>query len=193
MGSLIALEDSVLAVVDTQAGFLDRVDPERGRLFLDKTVWLVAVAARLGVPMLVTVENEADRGGVHPAVAAVLPAGVDVHDKTSFGLCDDTGVWGALAALGRGTVILCGMETDVCVAQSALGLVDRGLRPYVVLDATASPRDGHELGLERLRGAGVPLVSTKGVFTEWVRTPAACRAFEAAHPQLFTPDGPVLI
>jgi hypothetical protein len=31
------------------------------------------------------------------------------------------------------------------------------------------------------------------VFTEWVRTPTACRAFEAAHPQLFTPDGPVLI
>ena len=62
-----------------------------------------------------------------------------------------------------------------------------------MLDATASPGDGHELGLERLRGAGVPLVSAKGVFTEWVRTPAACRAFEEAHPQLFAADAPVLI
>jgi hypothetical protein len=79
------------------------------------------------------------------------------------------------------------------VSQSALGLLDRGLRPHVVLDATASPGDGHELGLERLRGAGVPLVSAKGVFTEWVRTPAACRAFEEGHPQLFASDAPVLI
>jgi nicotinamidase-related amidase len=193
MAPLIALDDSLLAVVDVQAGFLERVDPARGRLFLDRTVWLVAVAARLGVPMLVTIENEADWGGVHPSVAAELPAGVDVHDKASFGLCEDPRTWDALAALGRDTVIVCGMETDVCVAQSALGLMDRGLHPHVVLDATASPRDGHELGLERLRAAGVPLVSTKGVFTEWVRTPAACRAFEAAHPELFTPDAPVLI
>ncbi|HEX2414766.1 MAG TPA: isochorismatase family protein [Thermoleophilaceae bacterium] len=193
MGSLIALDDSVLAVVDVQAGFLDRVEPERGGRFLERITWLVAVAARLEVPMLVTVENESAWGGVHASVAAELPAGVAVHDKRSFGLCDDRRVWEALVAVERKTVILCGMETEVCVAQSALGLLDRGLAPHVVLDAITSPRDGHELGLERMRGAGVPRVSAKGVFMEWVRTPEACRGFEAAHPQLFASDAPVLI
>jgi hypothetical protein len=88
--------------------------------------------------------------------------------------------------------VLLGLETDVCVAQSAIGLRERGLDARVVMDATASPGDAHEYGLERLRGAGVPLVSAKGVFMEWVRTPAACRAFEAAHSELFT-DAPVLV
>ena len=93
MGSLIALDDSVLAVVDVQAGFLDRVEPERGGRFLERITWLVAVAARLEIPMLVTVENEAEWGGVHPSVTAELPAGMAVHDKRSFGLCDDRRAW----------------------------------------------------------------------------------------------------
>ena len=138
-------------------------------------------------------ENPADWGGVHPAVAAELPGHEVVHEKRSFALGEDPQIWQTVSSLGRSTVILCGMETDVCVAQSALGLADAGLRPHVVADATASPRDGHELGLERLRGAGVPLVSAKGVFMEWVRTPEACRAFEEAHPELFDSRAPVLI
>jgi len=192
MASLLEVEDSVLVAVDVQPGFLARVESERADRFLARAAWLVGVAVALEVPVLATTENAGQWGGVHEAIAARLPAGAVAHDKRVFGLADDPPVLAALKRAGRGSVLLLGMETDVCVAQSAIGLRDRGLDARVVMDATASPGDAHEHGLERLRGAGVPLMSAKGVFMELVRTPAACRAFEAAHPELFT-DAPVLV
>jgi nicotinamidase-related amidase len=192
MASLLEVEDSLLVAVDVQPGFLARVEPERADRFLARAAWLVGVAVALEVPVLATTENAGQLGGVHEAIAARLPPGAVAHDKRVFGLTDDPPVLAALERAGRGSVLLLGMETDVCVAQSAIGLRDRGLDARVVMDATASPGDAHEHGLERLRGAGVPLMSAKGVFMEWVRTPAACRAFEAAHPELFT-DAPVLV
>ncbi|HZN89117.1 MAG TPA: isochorismatase family protein [Thermoleophilaceae bacterium] len=192
MASLLEIDDSLLVAVDVQPGFLARVEPERAAESLGRAAWLVGVAAALEVPVLATTENADRWGGVHEAIAARLPAGAEVHDKRVFGLAGDPPVLAALEGTGRRSVVLLGLETDVCVAQSAIGLRERGLDARVVMDATASPGDAHEHGLERLRGAGVPLVSAKGVFMEWVRTPAACRAFEAAHPELFT-DAPVLV
>jgi nicotinamidase-related amidase len=77
---------------------------------------------------------------------------------------------GALEQTGRRTVILVGLETDVCVAQSALGLLERGYRVAVVADATGSPGTAHAFGIERMRDAGAIIVSVKGLFYEWVRT-----------------------
>ena len=66
--------------------------------------------------------------------------------------------------------MLVGMETDVCVAQSALGLLDTGYRVVVVRDAVAAPGAAHEQGLDRMRDAGAVLIGTKGLFYEWTRT-----------------------
>jgi nicotinamidase-related amidase len=66
--------------------------------------------------------------------------------------------------------VLCGLETDVCVAQSALGLLDTGKRVVVVEDAVASPGAAHAQGLARMSRAGVELVGVKGLGYEWLRT-----------------------
>ena len=92
-------------------------------------------------------------------------------------------------ATGRDTAVLVGMETDVCVAQSALGLLDRGLRVAVVSDATYSPGTMHDHGLRRIADAGGVVVHAKGVYYEWVRTVDAALAFERAHPDLAAPPG----
>ena len=68
-----------------------------------------------------------------------------------------------------GTTVLVGLETDVCVAQSALGLAAAGYRVAVIDDACGSPAPNHAAGLRRLRDAGVVVTNTKGIFYEWVR------------------------
>jgi nicotinamidase-related amidase len=73
-------------------------------------------------------------------------------------------------ATGRPTAVLVGFETDVCVYQSAVGLLDAGLRVLVVEDATGSPGEFHARGLSRLREAGVALTHCKALAYEWVRT-----------------------
>ena len=95
-------------------------------------------------------------------------------------------------AAGRGTVVLTGLETDVCVAQSALGLLDRGHRVVVVEDAVGSPGRAHAAGLDRMRRAGAIPVVAKQLHYEWMRTVERSRAFRAAHPDLVQPPGVVL-
>ena len=61
-------------------------------------------------------------------------------------------------------------ETDVCVMQSALGLMQQGFRVVVLSDATGSPGESHQAGIERMRDAGAVISTVKGTFYEWVRT-----------------------
>ena len=75
-----------------------------------------------------------------------------------------------------------GLETDVCVAQSALGLLQEGFDVVAVADACGSPGTAHEFGLERMRGAGVMVTSAKTVYYEWVRTVEGSREQRARWP-----------
>jgi nicotinamidase-related amidase len=75
----------------------------------------------------------------------------------------------AVRSAGRGTAVLAGFETDVCVAQSAIGLLELGFRAVVLEDAvyTNSARE-HERGLIRMAGAGVERNHCKGLTFEWL-------------------------
>jgi hypothetical protein len=137
----------------------------------------------------VTEEDAATNGPTDPAIAAHLPPGTPILPKAVFGLADDQAIMEAVESTGRRTAILVGAETDVCVAQSAIGLADRGFRVVVVSDATFSPGSMHDHGLAHLRDAGVDVRHAKGIYYEWVRTLAAARAFPDEHPELTSPPG----
>ena len=163
---LLDREDSVLVVVDVQPGFLPA---EADRAVL-RMAWLVAVAARLGVPVVVTEEEPGRNGATHATLAERLPAETPVFTKPTFGLAGTPEILAAVHATGRGTVVLVGAETDVCVAQSAIGLRESGFTCVVVDDATFSPGEMHERGLARIAAAGVARNHAKGVTYEWLRT-----------------------
>jgi nicotinamidase-related amidase len=188
---LVDAADSVLVVIDVQQGFLARVEAERQVGFLERIAFLAETARFVGVPVIATVESPADWGGLHPDLVAPL-ADAPVLPKAVFGLADDPGVLPTVAATGRRTVVLVGMETDVCVAQSALGLLDRGYHVVVVEDAVVSPGSAHGYGLERMRLAGVVPVCAKQLHYEWVRTVAASRRFHAERPGFVDPPGVLL-
>lgn len=186
--------DSQLVIVDVQERFYDAARLERGddarhALVVARCAWLAGVAAGLGVPILVTEEDPARNGPTYASVLERLPAGTPRLGKPVFGLADVPEIWSAITATGRGTIVLAGLETDVCIAHSALGLLDRGLRAVAVTDAVFSLGATHEHGLDRMRAAGAELLHAKGVYYEWVRTLAAARAFEAAHVDLADPPG----
>jgi nicotinamidase-related amidase len=185
MARLLERDASALIVVDAQPGFAEA----EGAGILARIAWLVGVAGALGVPIVVTEEDPDRNGSTHPDIAARLPAGTTVHVKPIFGLAEVPAILAAVEATGRDTAVLVGMETDVCVAQSALGLLDRGMRVAAVADATYSPGAMHEHGLRRIADAGGVIVHAKGVYYEWVRTLDAARAFARAHQDLAEPPG----
>ena len=188
---LIDRSDSVLIVVDAQPGFSGTSDDDKAAAAQARRVaaWLVGVAAALGVPVIVTEEDPATNGPTHAVVADALPSSAAVFRKAVFGLADVPEILAAVERTGRRTAILVGAETDVCVAHSAVGLVDRGFRVVIVADATFSPAAMHEHGLRQVRDAGAEVRHAKGVYYEWIRTVEAARRFKTAHAALMTPPG----
>ena len=118
-----------------------------------------------------------------------LPAGAVVLPKPVFAAADNPAIRSALNVTGRSTVVLVGLETDVCVAHSAISLRARGYHVAAIADALFSPGAAHHNGLDRLRAEGVQLLSAKELLYDWTRTLADVRALLAAHPELEPPPG----
>ena len=146
-----------------------------------KAVWVKAHVAS-GVKTNVVTEEEPERNGATDArVAERLPTGTPVFTKPTFGLASTPEILDAVRGSSRGTVVIIGCETDVCVAQSAVGLRAAGFACVVVEDATFSPGEMQERGLARVVSEGVARNHAKGVTYEWLRS------VEDAHAVLGDP------
>jgi len=163
---LVRREESVLVVVDAQPGFV--AAEEAGAKALQRIAWMAGAATLLDVPVVVVEEGPQRNGHTDPSILERLP-GAPVIQKLTFGLTGHEPAVEAVRATGRGTAVLVGFETDVCVAQSAIGLLELGLRAVVLEDAvyTNSARE-HERGLTRMSSAGVERSHCKGLLFEWL-------------------------
>ena len=164
-------QDCVVIVIDAQPGFypaeLPATDRERAEQALERAAWLTAVAGALDVPIVVTEEEPELNGATDPRFDATAAPRLR---KPTFGLAGTPEILAAVQATNRPTAVLVGFETDICVYQSAVGLLDEGLHVIAVEDATFSPGEMHDRGLTRLRDAGVQLTHCKAIAYEWVRT-----------------------
>lgn len=172
-------EDSVLIIIDAQEGFygdqLPAEETARAHEALGRMVWLADVATRLGVPAVITEEDPQQNGPTFPGIADRLrdPSALV---KPTFGLAGTPAIIQAIEETGRKTAVLVGFETDVCVAQSAIGLLERGMRVVVVEDAVFSPGEMHARGIGRIAAAGIEINHCKGLAYEWARTLERSRA-----------------
>ena len=185
---LIDRDDSILVVIDAQPAFLDKLPTRERAALVSRLCWLIGVATWLRIPLVVTAEDLPHLGGVAPEVAQMLP-NTRPFDKVIFGLADDPTILAAVAGANRKTTIMTGLETDVCVAQSALGLLERGYRVVAVADATGSPGTAHDAGLSRMREAGVVIVNVRNLYYEWLRTVEQVRRFRTECANLQVPEG----
>ncbi len=162
--------DSVLAIIDVQERLAAVMPPGARAAMFANTRILLAAAARLGIPVLVTEQYPKGLGSTAVELAEMLPAGTPRMEKTCFSSAGAEAFSAALEASGRAQVILAGMEAHVCVLQSALDL--RAVRPeiFVVADACCSRNpQNHSNAMERLRAAGVVVTNTESVVFEWLR------------------------
>ena len=103
---------------------------------LERIAWMAGLAALLDVPAVVVEEGPQRNGHTDPLILERVPAGTPVIEKPTFGLAAHEAAVDAIRATARGTAVLVGFETDVCVAQSAIGLLQFGFRAVVLEDAT---------------------------------------------------------
>ena len=153
--SLLQRSSTVLVVIDMQPAFLKAMyEPER---LESNVLLLVQAAAIMGVPVLVTTQNAGRLGGIAPSVSDVLPKDVSTSfDKLSFSCAGSPGFMTALQGTGRRQVVICGLETHICVGQTAADLHHRSYQVHVAADAvTSRTLEKHKLGMERIRDIGV--------------------------------------
>jgi len=168
--ALTDADDSVLIVIDVQQAFLDKMPKEQVQPIINRIRWVVQMAVKLNVPIVATAEDIPEEGTNIPQIVDLFPDGTKEHDKMSHGLAGDPDILAAVKETNRKTAVIVGLETDVCVMQSALGLLQKGFRVVVLSDATASPGPCYEAGILRMQNAGVIISTVKGTFYEWTRT-----------------------
>lgn len=134
-------------------------------------------------------ENIPESGPLNDTIANALPAGTPVHNKNFFGCGDQDEIFSAIKATGKSTAVLIGMETDVCVAHSALSLMAKGLQVAVVREILISTAADEDVGLMRIRDAGGVIYSVKSLYFEWLRSVSNWKALQAKDPDL---EGPAL-
>jgi nicotinamidase-related amidase len=135
-----------------------------------QAIRLADVARVLEIPVLGTEQNPA---GLGPNVAAIRERCVETLAKVHFGACADGLVERLRVQRGAALrqVVIAGCETHVCLLQTALGLLEAGLRVWVVAPACGSRfASDRDLALARLRDAGATPVSTEMVAFEWLRS-----------------------
>jgi nicotinamidase-related amidase len=157
---LLDRERAALIVVDVQEAFRPVVlDFER---VADNVATLVRGARVLGVPVVVSEQYPKGLGRTVPELAEHLD-GVEPLEKVCFSVADADG----FDLDGRDQALVCGIESHVCVSQTAHGLLDRGLEVHVARDAVSSrSQENKELGLHKMEGSGVVLTSVETALFE---------------------------
>ena len=157
-------ERAALLVVDVQEAFRPALpDFESVAKSVGK---LVQGAEAMGLPILVTQQYPQGLGETVPEVAEHLPGGLEPIDKVCFSAAGAAG----FDLDGREQALVCGIESHVCVNQTVLDLLDRGLEVHVARDAVGSRTDeNRELGLHKAERAGAVLTSVETALFELLR------------------------
>lgn len=163
---LLDREDSVLLVVDVQERLVPAMhDFAAARKAIET---LIRSAGALGVPTLFAEQYPKGLGHTVPDLVALAPD-APVVPKVSFSAVGEPAILDHLEGIGRRTVVLCGLESHVCVLQTAFDLHDTGFRPVVAIDATTArlPRSTAVAELRLVQG-GIEIVTAEMACFEWM-------------------------
>jgi nicotinamidase-related amidase len=176
-------ELSALVVIDIQEKLLPPIF-QKEQLVRNSQL-LIRAAGVLKIPVLMTTQYAAGLGPVVPEIASLLPEGKPI-DKQFFSCLGSDAFYSLLKRLPgqRNTLLLCGMESHICVTQTALGAVRDGYLVHVASDAIGSRTEWNwKIGLERMHAAGAVISSTEMMIYELMRASSSA-AFKELLPYL---------
>ncbi|WP_374656298.1 hydrolase [Dongia sp.] len=134
---------------------------------------LLRTAREMAVPVIISEQYRKGLGGTLPSLAGLMP-GVQPIEKMEFSCFANADLQAALSGNPGNATILCGIEAHVCVLQTALEMRAAGRLVFVVADAVGSRRpESRSVALDRMRMAGIDVVTTEMVLFEWLRSAAA--------------------
>ncbi len=163
------LENTALLVIDIQERLFPFIHEDLQKNMLKNVPILIKVANELKVPMIVTEQYPKGIGRTIKPVLELLGS-CPIHEKLEFAATETDGFHDVMARPGRRKIVVVGMETHICVYQTALGLIDLGYDVHIVRDAVGSrSMDNYANGLELARDAGAIITNTESVMFQLMK------------------------
>jgi len=159
---LMSVGDTALLVIDVQERLVPAIRDHR------RLVWnvrrLIDGAKVLGVPVFATEQYPKGLGPTVPELAERLG---EIPSKLTFSSGSCGSVFAAMQEQGLGKILVCGMETHVCVQQTVLDLLAAAWKVYVAVDAVGSRFElDYQTGLRRMESSGATLTTTEAALFE---------------------------
>lgn len=179
----LEVEECALIVIDIQEKLLPPIFQKEQ--LVHNAQLLIRAAGILKVPTLVSTQYAKRLGETVSDIASLLPA-VEPVDKTLFSCFGSDVFCDLLQRLPgqRSTLLLCGMESHICVAQTSLAALRYGYFVHVASDAVSSRTEWNwKIGLDRMRAAGAVISSTEMIIYELLRS-SSTPAFKELLPLL---------
>jgi nicotinamidase-related amidase len=167
----ITKENTVGLIIDIQ----ERLFPAmlEKELLLKNTMILIQGLMELKLPLVITQQYTKGLGETIPEIKSVIPE-FSFIEKRDFSCCDEPLVMEKLKELNAKNIIICGIESHVCVLQTAVDLKESGFNPIVVMDCVSSrTKENIEMAKERFRYEGIMMTSYESILFELTRSSAA--------------------
>jgi nicotinamidase-related amidase len=165
---MLDVENCLLVVVDVQ-GKLASLMYDRDALFKNIQI-LIKAAKILDIPILWCQQCPDALGPTIPQIAELL-ADIQPINKASFNCCGDEKFISKLKSINRSQTLLTGIETHVCIYQTALDLLEKGFAVNVIADAVSSRTlDNKQIALSKMQAAGINISSTEMALFELLKT-----------------------
>lgn len=164
---LCQAEQSVLLIIDIQERLASAMERSIVEQIQNNSKKLVEAAKLLNIPVIVSEQYPQGLGSTVPALQTILASAQKV-EKTQFSCCGTADFYQKLGE--RNQVIIAGMETHICVLQTALELQANNMQVFVVEDAVCSRTlQNKNNALHRMRQAGVMASNVESVLFEWLQ------------------------
>ena len=164
---MLDVENSLLLVIDIQ----ERLVALDKDVIVSKVGKLVDAANILDVPVVLSEQYPKGLGHTVPTISEKLKPETPIVEKCSFSLLREEGFLDKIKAYGKKQIVICGIETHICVHQTAAELMDAGFEVFVAKDACAS-RNKYEFkqGIEAMHDNGAKISCLEIILFEWLRS-----------------------
>jgi nicotinamidase-related amidase len=161
------IHQSQLVIIDIQTKLCNVMQDADMQAVIKNTGILLQAANALEVPIVATEQYPQALGETSPEIAQYF-GGIQPIPKTAFSACADP-KFKSHCHRDKSHMLLTGLETHICVLQTALDLIAQGKQVFVVEDAVISRRaENKHNAIARLRAAGCIITNTESVLFEWL-------------------------
>ena len=152
--SILDREKTALVVIDLQEAFRHPIN--EFAMIASRTSIAVRGFQILNLPIIITEQYPKGLGRTAEEVLFSLPTDFEIVEKTAFSSCGATAFGEKLRATGASQILICGLETHICVNQTAHDLLEQNFQVHVLTDCVGSRfAQDKETGLRKMQANGV--------------------------------------